>query len=137
MSCVRTLIFPSVLNDQEPINILSSTSVDPSLIPLPPLPPLPPIAVPPVEMPFIELGLNSWWPSGWVQWMLEHCHTTFGKYTSTEMPDEMCRDENLEQHSTPLPGWLQSRGPLKKTRPVPSRPVPSRGINGTGRDRSK
>merc|ERR1711962_1221502 len=62
----------------EPLNILSSTSVDPSLIPLPPLPPLPEIAIPAFEMPFAELGLNSWWPSGWVQWMLEHCHTTFG-----------------------------------------------------------
>jgi len=61
----------------EPLNILSSATVDPSLIPLPPLPP---IAMPTDigDLPFAELGLNSWWPPGWVQWGLEYSHNVLG-----------------------------------------------------------
>lgn len=59
-------------------NILSSPAMDPSLIPLPPLPP---IALPTPSMgdlPFAELGLNSWWPPGWIQWFMEFSHVSLG-----------------------------------------------------------
>ena len=71
-------LFPCrILFTQEPLNILSSATVDPSLIPLPPLPP---IALPTdiADLPFAELGLNSWWPPGWVQWGLEYSHNVLG-----------------------------------------------------------
>jgi len=57
----------------DPASLLSSTPIDPSLIPLPPLPP---IALPnqALDLPFAELGLNSWWPSGWLQWIMEMAH---------------------------------------------------------------
>merc|ERR1719259_876706 len=61
----------------EPVNILSSAAVDPNLIPLPPLPPIN-LPTSTVDLPFSELGLNSWWPTGWVQWVLEFGHTSVG-----------------------------------------------------------
>jgi len=62
---------------QEPINILSSATVDPSLIPLPPLPPIN-LPTPTVDLPFSEMGLNSWWPTGWVQCWFEMGHASLG-----------------------------------------------------------
>lgn len=58
-------------------NILSSPVVDPSLIPLPPLPPIA-LPTPSLDLPFSELGLNSWWPPGWFQWFMEFQHVSLG-----------------------------------------------------------
>ena len=68
---------------QDPANILSSAAVDPNLIPLPPLPPIN-LPTTNVDLPFADLGLNSWWPPGWVQWALEYGHTDWGTYTMSE-----------------------------------------------------